>query len=152
MVAARNEFESLQVTVAGPRAHLRVSAAGPLVGAGGAAIPADASAVARVDYDDVKTPSGLEGAPGRWPDPPVPAVDPLLHEPRHAFPVDVPAGENRVAWVDVLVPVDTPPGVYRGGIDVSADDLAIRVPVEVTVLAFTLPSTARLAGGPAPGG
>jgi hypothetical protein len=37
-------------------------------------------------------------------------VDPLYGQARRAFPVDVPAGENRVAWVDVLVPPKAPAG------------------------------------------
>jgi hypothetical protein len=147
LFAARNEFESFQVAVnasAGSLRNLTVSLRGPLSGPRGAAIPAANVLVYRVGYYGVVTPSDLEGAAGRWPDPLIPAVDPLYGEARNAFPVDVPAGENRVAWVDVLVPQDAPPGVYRGTVDVRADGFASRVPVQLTVLAFTLPSTATL--------
>ena len=35
-----------------------------------------------------------------------PLAGPSHSNPRPAFPIDVPAGENRVAWVDILVPLD----------------------------------------------
>jgi len=44
----------------------------------------------------------------------------------------------------VLVPADATPGVYRGSVMVRAEGRASSVPVLLTVLSFTLPSTARL--------
>lgn len=146
LLAARNEFESIQLVVHAGDAPLRdltVSLRGPLAGEG-AVIPASSVTIYRVAYVPVRTPSDLEGAPGPWPDPLVPAVDPVVGEARSAFPVDVPAGENRVAWVDVLVPLDAPPGVYRGTLDVRAQGFASEVPLRLTVLALQLPSTATL--------
>ncbi|HYG69982.1 MAG TPA: hypothetical protein VD838_20070 [Anaeromyxobacteraceae bacterium] len=149
LVAARNEFESFQVVVVAagdePVRELTVSFGEPLVGPGGATIPAGNVTIYRVGYYEVTTPSDPEGAPGRWPDPLVPAVDAIVGEPRDAFPVEVPAGENRVAWVDVLVPEDALPGVYRGSLDVRTAASSARVPVKLTVLALVLPSTTRLA-------
>ncbi len=147
LVAARNEFESFQVVVeAGtePLTGLSVSVAEPLHGAG-AAIPARNVTVYREAYYDVHTPSDLEGAPGRWPDPLIPAVDPFYRERRNAFPVTVPAGENRVAWIDVLVTRKAAPGDYDGALIVRASGFSARVPVHLTVLALTLPSTSSLA-------
>jgi hypothetical protein len=147
LVAARNEFESFQVAVQAGDAPLRnvnVSLRGPLVREGGGEIPSAAVTVYRVAYLPVRTPSDLEGAPGPWPDALVPAVDTLVGEARAAFPVDVPPGENRVAWVDVLVPVGTEPGVYQGTLDVRADEGAAEVPLRVTVLRLQLPSTPTL--------
>lgn len=147
LVAARNEFESFQVVVhagAVPLRNVTVSLAEPPAGPDGKAIPAANVTVHRVGYLEVTTPSDPEGAPGPWPDPLIPAVDTLVGEARDAFPVDVPAGENRVAWVEVLVPLDTAPGVYRGALAVTADGWSARVPLAITVLAFTLPSTATL--------
>ncbi|MBI5549850.1 MAG: DUF4091 domain-containing protein [Deltaproteobacteria bacterium] len=147
LVAARNEFESFQIAIRATDAPLRnvtVSLAQPLTGPGGGALPASNVTVYREDYYPVTTPSSPEGAPGRWPDALIPSVDPLFGEARSAFPLEVPAGENRVAWIDVLVPESARPGVYRGTLEVRGDGLAESVPVELTVLAFALPSTASL--------
>jgi len=147
LFAARNEFESFQVVVNAPGVPVRgltVSLRGALRGPHGASIPLSNVTVYREGYYTVRTPSDVEGAPGRWPDPLIPTVDLIYGEPRNAFPVDVPAGESRVAWIDVLVPIDASPGLYRGVIDVRAEGLASRVPVELTVLELTLPSTPSL--------
>ncbi len=147
LVAARNEFGSFQVVVnasAGPLEKLTVALAGPLQGPGGAVIPVSSVTVYREAYYTVVTASDLQGAPGRWPDALVPAVDPLFGEARNAFPVDVPAGENRVAWVEVLVPPDAVPGRYEGVIAVRADGAGADVPISLTVLQLALPSTSSL--------
>jgi hypothetical protein len=147
LFAAQNEFESFQVVVAGggtPITGLDVSLAQPLTGPG-PAIPASNVTIYREGYYDVVTPSDNEGAVGRWPDALIPKVDPWYGEARNAFPIDVPAGENRVAWIDLLVPVGQTPGTYTGSLSVtSADGLDIPVPVSLTVLNFTLPSTSSL--------
>lgn len=147
LVAARNEFESFQIAVRAtdaPVEGLTVSWGRPLAGPGGAVIPATHVTIHAERYVDVKTPSDVEGAPGRWPDALVPTVDTLVGEARSAFPIDVPAGECRVAWIDVLVPADAKPGVYQGSVMVRAEGRASSVPVRLTVLSFTLPSTASL--------
>lgn len=145
--AARNEFESFQVVVMAPDAPLnglRASFSVPLTGPGGATIPSRNVTVYREGYYTVRIPSDLEGATGRWPDPLIPAVDPLLGQTRNAFPVDIPAGENRTLWVDVLVPMNATPGVYQGTLKLTAEGLSLDVPVELKVLNFTLPSTTTL--------
>jgi hypothetical protein len=145
--AARNEFESFQVVVAAHKKTLRglsVTLDSPLVDESGRTIPDGNVTIYRQGYYDVGQRSDDEGAPGLWPDPLIPSVDPIFGEPRNAFPIDVPAGENRAAWIDVQVPANAVPGVYRGALGVRALELETRVPVTVTVLNFTLPSTASL--------
>ena len=143
--AARNEFESFQVVVSAQgeaAGGVSVALAQPLTGPGGA-IPAQNVTIYREEYVDLKRPSDLEGATGRWPDALIPAVDPYYGEPRNAFPVDIPAGENRVAWIDVLVPVDQTPGTYQGSLAVTdASGFSATVPVQLVVRSFALPSTA----------
>jgi hypothetical protein len=144
--AARNEFESFQIVVRAGSRRLRgltVETGGPLTGPGGT-IPARNVTVYREAYYTARLASSVEGGPGRWPDALVPTVDPFYGERRRAFPVDVPPGENRVAWVDVLVPPDARPGRYVGELLVSAAGLRARVPVRLTVLRLRLPSTASL--------
>ena len=148
LAAARNEFESFQVAVhAGdaPVNGLRIELATPLTGPGGA-IPAANVTMYREGYLDVRQPSDLEGSAGPWPDALIPAVDPYYGERRNAFPIDVPAGANRVAWIDVFVPADQPAGAYRGSLLLHGSGLlAALVPIELTVRDFTLPSTSTLA-------
>jgi hypothetical protein len=120
--AARNEFESFQVVMSAGAAPLRdvnVSLASPLQGPGGT-IPARNVTIYREAYLDIKHPSDLEGSKGRWPDALIPKVDPVYGEHRDAFPVTSPAGENRVAWVDVLVPAGQAAGNYAGSLRVTA--------------------------------
>jgi len=147
LAAGRNEFESFQVAANAhdrPLRDLAIALASPLTGPGGEAIPAENVTIYRVEYYEVRTASDLEGAPGRWPDPLIPAVDPLVGEARAAFPVDVPAGENRVAWIDVRVPADATPGMYGGALEMRAAGFVASVPIELEVLDFALPSTTTL--------
>jgi hypothetical protein len=145
--AGRNEFESFQVVVDGGDPGLpavRVTLSARLHGPGGT-IPAPNVTISREAYVDLHHPSDLEGGTGRWPDPLIPSVDPFYREHRNAFPVDVPANENRVAWVDVLVPMHEAAGVYDGAIEVTAaGGFDHVVPVHLTVLDLTLPSTSTL--------
>ncbi|MBI5545179.1 MAG: DUF4091 domain-containing protein, partial [Deltaproteobacteria bacterium] len=143
--AAMNEFEAFQIgihadgsAVKGVRAR-----ASDLTGPG--TISASAVQLYRQDFLDVKQPSGGIGQAGRWPDALVPAIDDVVGEPRDAFPFDVPKGESRAIWVEVLVPPNSTPGVYHGSVHVEGDGLSEEVPVELEVFNFQLPSTPSLA-------
>lgn len=122
---------------------LTIGLVGPLAGAGGT-IPASDVTIYREAYYDVVRASDTEGAPGPWPDALIPTVDPWRHEPRRAFPISVPAGENRVAWVDVLVPTAAAAGTYQGVLSVSWTASHVTIPVRLTVLNWTMPSTSSL--------
>ena len=145
--AARNEFESFQVVISAGATPLRgvnVSLASPLKGPGGT-IPALNMTIYREAYLDIKHPSDLEGSKGRWPDALIPKVDPFYGEHRNAFPVNVPAGENRVGWVDLLVPPGQQAGDYAGSIRVTATGgFARTVPIDLHVYTFGIPSTSTL--------
>jgi hypothetical protein len=155
LVAAGNEFESTQVVVradGAPLSGVDVLVVGTLTGPGGATIPAHAFTVYRVGYYDVAglpSDGDLGGALGLFPDALIPKVDTVWHEARRAFPIDVPAGQNRLAWVDVLVPPGTPAGTYAGAsIRVTAAGGVRRdVPLELEVVGVDLPSTTSLDGG-----
>jgi hypothetical protein len=148
ILAARNEFESFQVAVRSQGTavgDVSVAAGGPLVGPGGARIGPSSLTVYREGYYDVRVPSDSEGARGEWPDPLIPARDYLYGERRDAFPADAPSGGDVVAWVDVLVPRDQAPGVYRGNVSVAIGGERPRaIPVQVRVLPFGLPSTSTM--------
>ncbi|MBC7461440.1 MAG: DUF4091 domain-containing protein [Thermoleophilia bacterium] len=156
LAAAGNEFESVQVVVQADAASaltgVDVAITGALVGAGGATIPAANLTVYRVGYYDVTglpSDGDLGGALGLFPDILIPKVDTYWHEVRSAFPIDVPANQNRLAWVDVLVPRGAAPGTYAGAsIRVTAAGGFVRdIPIELTVSNVDLPSTTGLDGG-----
>lgn len=143
--AARNEFEAFQLIVTGP-AHAVTVAAAALVGPGGAVIPTGEVRLYREAYLNITTPSNTEGGTGLWPDALVPDVDEVANEKRNAFPFDVPAGENRVVWVEVHVPENQAPGTYQGSLTVAGSDVeSVAVPVKILVWDFALPSTSSLA-------
>jgi hypothetical protein len=100
LLAARNEFESFQIVIQAGSSILRdarVTLSGSLTGPGGSTIPANNMTIYREDYFNVVTRSDQEGDAGLWPDALIPARDPWFDQPRNAFPIDVPAEENRVA-------------------------------------------------------
>ena len=144
MKAAQNEFEAVQFVITGPTTGVSVTPP-TLVGPGGATIPANEVRLYRVDYIDVQTPSNIEGATGLWPYALIPDVDEIVNEKRNAFPIDVPAGQNRVVWLQVHVPLGQTPGTYEGSLLVTGTGLGTTsVPVTLHVWDFALPSTSSL--------
>jgi hypothetical protein len=96
-------------------------------------------------FVDVKIPSSVEGGTGEWPDPLVPQVDRYDHEKRNAFPFRLVHGRNQPLWIEVYIPPSTDPGSYHGEVQISiAGDPKIRVPVDLEVWNFVLPSTSSL--------
>ncbi|WP_405063621.1 DUF4091 domain-containing protein [Kribbella sp. NBC_01505] len=83
----------------------------------------------------------LRDSPAEPPDPL--GVKPVQLVPENAvqggFPLTVPAATNQAFWFDIYIPRRAPAGVYRGQVEVRADDLHRVVPVELTVFPFTLP-------------
>ena|SRR5215204_248365 len=147
LLAAKNEFESLQIVIqagSNPLRNVNVALCTPLSGPGGSMIPAKNVTIYREDYHQVTVKSDQEGDTGPWPDALIPAQDPWHGHQRNAFPIDVPANENRVAWIDVLVPQEAAPGQYSRSIKVTATDFNANVPIQLAVLNATLPSTPSL--------
>jgi hypothetical protein len=147
--AAKNEFESFQLVLlssGGATQGVSVKLARPLARTTGATIPAKNVTLYVARYYQVGAPSNGEGASGAWPDPLVPDVDTYYSEKRNAFPLDVPDGESRVVWVDILVPVDAQAGMYAGALEVSVGGSAVgQLSIGLEVGSFALPSTASLA-------
>jgi hypothetical protein len=139
--ASGNEFEPFQIIVVGPATSV-TAAATTLTGNDGT-IPKPF--LYREEYMDCKNASGPDGATGRWPDALVPDTDDVAGEKRNAFPFNVPSGENRVIWVDVLVPQNTAAGMYTGTVHITSSDAGnASVPVALTVWDFSIPSTSSL--------
>jgi hypothetical protein len=146
LTAARNEFESFQVVVrAAAAAIANVSViTSALTGPNGAAISRSDITVYRVGNYVAQIPSDSEGGTGPWPDALIPAVDHFFGQQRNAFPISVPGGENRVAWIDVFVPPGTAPGSYSGTATVTAGGVTVTIPIGLKVINATLPSTSSL--------
>src|SRR5947207_7154939 len=142
--AAQNEFEAFQLIVTGPATGVSATV-NTLLGPAGATIPAGEVRLYREAYLNITTPSNSEGGAGMWPDALVPDIDDVNNEKRNAFPFDVPAGENRVIWVEVHVPQNPTPGTYTGSVSVAGSGLNVSVPVPLLVWNFVLPSTSSLA-------
>lgn len=130
VLAARGETESFQVVASGGASGLSGVDldVGPLTGPG--KLPASAVTRYREHYVDVKTgsPDGKGPnrplGPGRYADALVPFVNPDTGAPLsgeiRAAGADVEPGRNQPYWIDVTVPPDAAPGVYRGTYTVRA--------------------------------
>jgi len=139
----RNECQAAQLVIAAGAPMFALSAkASRLVGPSQHALALDLSR--EVDLD-IQHASNIEGRVGPWPDILIPAVDPIVHEKRNAFPYDAPGDVPTAVYAQVCVPADAPPGRYAGEVVVSArhhDD--VHVPVAIQVLRYTLPATSTL--------
>ncbi|HOZ48761.1 MAG TPA: DUF6067 family protein [Candidatus Hydrogenedentes bacterium] len=147
IAAARGTFEAFQLCLrAAQDAEARI-AASPLVGPGLAEIaPPDVSLVGYVPidfpvgYDHKPAPAhhrlaprwrGNDGWRDLWPDPLLPAADGA---------VKLAADQTQPIFVDVHVPEDAAPGVYKGHVTIQARDQSVDVPVSLTVWGFIAPA------------
>ncbi|MBV9050489.1 MAG: DUF4091 domain-containing protein [Solirubrobacterales bacterium] len=154
VTAAGNELVAFQVVVtatSGAITSFAASATGPLIGQqSGQQIPAQNIALYRIAYVETQQATFSSTAPaslGRWPDPLIPVTDPIAGEARNAFPITIPSGENRIAWVEVTVPPDLAADDYAGAVHITGIGLEAQVPLTISVLPFNLPATSRLASG-----
>jgi hypothetical protein len=128
IAAARNEYAPFQVAIRAGQGGLNgVDARAQIDGA--------TVTLYREHYVEVTKPSPLSVEGKGW------YPDALIPFPT-AAPFSVEEAANRVLWVDVYVPADTVPGVYRGSLTITAEgEPAVATPVELTVWNFTLPDT-----------
>jgi hypothetical protein len=136
LLAAKNEYESFLVVINGPLQSVTVNP--PKYG-----LAARSMAFA-ARYVNATKASGCLGRAGLVMDPLVPDIDVFDHEKRNAFPMDVPAGESRVVWVDVFVPASSPAGTTHAPVIVHHAAGNQSLGVTLTVLGFALPSTPSL--------
>jgi len=147
LFAARNEFEPFQIVLRAGGNDIRdvdfeIS---DLAGPHGAIIPKSSTTIYFERFIDVVRRSSVEGQPGEWPDPLVPRADNYFHERRNAFPFTLKRERNQPVWIEIYVPLETPPGLYRGRVHVAVEGKReIDIPVELSVWNFTLPSTSSL--------
>jgi hypothetical protein len=135
LTAARGETESFQIVIPGPTTVTSVT--GNPFGWSST----DVFAARVYTATDV---SDHEGGTGDWFDALVPAVDRIYGETRNAFPLTVPAGQNRVVWVDVTVPTSVPAGTYTSSLTVTTAAGSTVVPMSMRVLGLTYPATSSM--------
>lgn len=135
--AARNEMAAGQVVVfafADPLLMVR-SEFGEFTSENGGVLPASALRIRRVGYVHTCRPVYRVDYTGIWP-------DPLME----ATPFDVSPQGFESLWVDVRVPLDMAPGLYRGELRLVAKNARpTSVPVEIRVRSFTIPPHPSLA-------
>jgi len=153
--AARNEFEAFQVIIHGGNSGVTGVSASDLIleNEAGKKIDGNSIRLYREEYLNITKPSNSEGKTGLWPDALIPDIDEVDNQKRNAFPFDVPAGENRVIYVEVHVPENADKGKYRGALKIigipTNEGLPIlsqvvQIPVNLNIWNFTLPSTSSL--------
>jgi hypothetical protein len=133
--AARNEVEGIQLVVAARQeirsADLEIS---DLAGEAGGTIARSHVTWNVVGYVKTERPAYPVRKVGWWP-------DPLLPPGRF----DVRAGQVQPLWINVHVPIDARPGLYRGAVTLRlAGGQAPSVPLEVRVWNFTVPKRQHL--------
>jgi hypothetical protein len=147
LAAARNEFEPFQLVVRAEGSALSSVDVelSDLRGPRGAVLSADRAAIYLERFLTITRRSSIEGGTGEWPDALVPRVDRYAHERRNAFPFQVAAGRSQPVWLELYVPLGTPPGTYSGTVRVTAAGVAASMlPVTLRIWSFDLPSTSSL--------
>ena len=153
IAAARNEWESFQILVRSetPINGMNVRP-GDLKGPGEAVLPAAGARLYRQHqlYLATGTVRNEGFRPGWYPDALIPFKHPVTGKPLHgarftAVPFDAPAHETHGFWVDLYIPPDARPGLYRGTYRVTGEHgYAVEIPVELTVWDFQLPEVPTL--------
>ena len=105
-----------------------------LAGQAGGTIPKTSVTWNIVGYVRTEKPAYPVSRVGWWPDPLLPPG-----------PFNVPAGQVQPLWINVHVPAEAPPGLYRGGVTLRlTDGRAQSVPLEVRVWNFAVPKQQHL--------
>jgi hypothetical protein len=152
MEGARNEWEAFQIIVrsAKPVSGINVVLS-DLTDDSGNTIPASAAKLYREWFFNVVNPSGAgvqvtnhERQPGLYAEPLIPFVDPYSNEVRQVgAPFDLTAEDPGLAvvYIDIHIPADAVPSIYRGTATVTAtDQVALTIPVELTAWELDMPS------------
>ncbi|HZT69941.1 MAG TPA: DUF4091 domain-containing protein [Terriglobia bacterium] len=139
--AARNQHVNIQVSIRSKRPFSAVTARlEPLKDTSRQEIPASAVSIRQVGYVVVgsHTPGSpadelIGTAPGWYP-------DPLL-----SLPLDLEAHRTHSIWIEIHVPAETSPGVYRSAVDIDAGGQTLaRLPFRLSIVAATVPEQRSL--------
>lgn len=128
--AARNETESLQLILHNNQAQALASVSvSELSSNTGGIIGRQQIRLLQARYLQVRTPSDSQGWVGWCPDPLPPLENPVVLEPSQNVPV----------WIQVRIPADAVPGLYRGSVTVETENWRRNFPLELQVRKFALP-------------
>ncbi|RJP30160.1 MAG: DUF4091 domain-containing protein [Candidatus Omnitrophota bacterium] len=142
--AAKGEFEPAQVIIRPEQALTNVWVdVEALQGPGQSRIGTENISVKQVEYVEINNPSDGIGCLGFWPDP----LPPL------ETPIDLDAERNYPFWITVRVPRDAAAGIYKGILQLRADQWSCVAPLSVEVFDFAIPEkpSLRSAFGFSPG-
>ncbi len=162
--AAKNEYEPFQIAiVAGGKLNNVKVEMSDLKGENGM-IGKENITLFREEYVPIRNSSPrVVYSQGLYPDPLLPFNNPVAGEPIEplhftdfyssnrkrvgakysAYPIEIFQDQNRVIWIDVYIPKNTPAGIYYGKFKAVADgDISAEIPIELTVWDFSLPDTA----------
>jgi hypothetical protein len=134
--AARNEVEGIQLVVAAGSEKIRSATleVTDLIGETGGTIPKSNVAWNIVGYVETEKPAYPVSKVGWWPDPLLPAGE-----------FDVPVGQVQPLWINVRVPTDSRPGLYRGTVTLRlVDHQPHSLPLVVRVWNFAIPKQQHL--------
>ncbi len=59
-------------------------------------------------------------------------------------PFSVEANKNQAVWVDILIPKNAVPGIYKGQITITVADISKTIPINLKVYNFTLPDSTHI--------
>ena len=138
LTAAKNEYESAQISIAALEEELRniKMVKSKLVHQEGKGVVSEKEIkLFLVGYANTEKPFYNTPRVGLWPDPLMPLTD-------H---INIEKGKFKTVWVEVHVPKDTPGGKYAGKIDIMAEDKIVdSVNILITVWGFPLPDQTHL--------
>jgi len=151
--AARNEWETFQILVRSDKPVGGVSLdPGTLRGKDGSEVPALLSQIYRMHHMRIDKGSYRNDAfiAGNYPDPLVPFTNSLTRETLEggrirSAPLDLPPDQTHGFLVDLYVPADTQPGLYKGAYHITTTEgQTVEIPVSLTVWDFELPRVSAL--------
>ena len=136
LALAKNEYESTQVVIVGAEAPKKVKVTtGKLKSKNGVEFPAKNISTCVVGYVKTGMPFYKADYNGWWP-------DPLLEYQKTA---KVKPGETVPFWIRVKTPKNIPADTYYGDIKIESEDgIIIKLPMELRVFDFTLPTRSPL--------
>ena len=70
---------------------------------------------------------------------PVQLVPENARRGRGGLPIAIAPGQNQGIWIEIYIGRERTPGVYRGAVEVVADDVRQTIPIDLEIFTFTLP-------------
>ena len=137
LVAVRGEHVPFQIVVSTRKRDLKnVQIHPPKLTCENWALPAENIQLFLLQLVNVYSATQDHGQSGRWPDALVPLAGPFdMRFYWHSQQIN-----HQAIWVDLEMPVDQPPGLYRGSLDVTCPGVSLEpVKIELVVKDVTLP-------------